>query len=56
MIKLEIQAITEMGCVVYASILVSEDYTMNEVVRAVKNNRFIKFRLVNTMKRFVDVR
>lgn len=52
---LEIQAITEMGACVYASIKVSEDYTMNEIVRAVKNRGFKEFRLLETMKRFVKV-
>ena len=52
---LEIQAITEMGCCVYASITVSEDYTMNEVVRAIKERDFTSFRLVDTMKTFVNV-
>ena len=52
---LKIQAITEMGCCVYASIKVSEDYTMNEVVREVKRLGYIKFRLIDTMKRFADV-
>ena len=52
---LEIQAITEMGSVVYATIKVSDDYTMNEVVRAVKNSRYEYFRLTDTMKRFVKV-
>ena len=52
---LDIQAITEMGCVVYASIDVSEDYTMNQVVREVKRVGYKSFRLVDTMKRFVDV-
>lgn len=52
---LKIQAITEMGCCVYASIKVSEDYTMNEVVREVKRMRFVKFRLVDTMNTFAKV-
>lgn len=55
MTTLKIQAITEMGATVYASIKVSEDYTMNEVVRTVKNNGYVMFRLVDTMKRFVKV-
>lgn len=50
---LKIQAITEMGATVYTSICVSEDYTMNEVVRAVKASRYQYFRLVDSMKRFV---
>lgn len=52
---LRIQAITEMGCTVYTSIKVSEDYTMNEVVREVKRNGYKMFRLVETMKRFVEI-
>ena len=52
---LRIQAITEMGCTVYASIKVSEDYTMNEVVREVKRNGYKMFRLVETMKKFVEI-
>lgn len=51
---LEIQAITEMGCVVYASIKVSNDYTMNEVVRAVRGQRYKAFRL-DSMKVFVSI-
>ena len=52
---LKIQAITEMGCTVYATIRVSEDYTMSEVVREVKRNRYKMFRIVDTMKVFVKV-
>lgn len=55
MTTLNIQAITDFGSVVYASIKVSEDYTMNEVVKAVKARGFVKFRLVDTMKVFVGV-
>lgn len=55
MTTLKIQAITEMGCCVYASIKVSEDYTMNEVVREVKRLGYIKFRLIDTMKSFAEV-
>lgn len=55
MITLKIQAITEMGCCVYAGINVSEDYTMNEVIREVKRQRYTMFRLIDTMKRFVKI-
>lgn len=55
MTTLNIQAITEMGCCVYTSIKVSEDYTMSEVVREVKRLGYIKFRLIDTMKRFAEV-
>lgn len=55
MTTLNIQAITDMGCVVYGSIKVSEDYTMNEVVKAVKNRGFKAFRIIATMKRFVKI-
>jgi hypothetical protein len=50
-----IQAITEMGAVVYTGIRVSEDYTMSEVVRTVKRNGYTAFRIVETMKVFVKV-
>jgi hypothetical protein len=56
MTTLKIQAITEMECCVYASIKVSEDYTMNEVVREVKRLGYVKFRLVDTMKAFAEVK
>ena len=55
MTTLNIQAITELGCCVYATIKVSEDYTMNEVVIEVKRLRYTHFRLINTMKRFVKI-
>lgn len=50
--KLSGQFITEMGCCVYATITVSEDYTMNEVVREVKRLGSKAFRIEN-MKKFV---
>lgn len=55
MTTLSIQAITDMGACVYATIKVSNDYTMNEVVNTVKRNGYKAFRLVETMKRFVEV-
>ena len=51
-IKLHGQFITEMGCCVYTTIKVSEDYTMNEVVREVKRLGYKAF-CVAQMKRFV---
>lgn len=54
--NLKIQGITEMGCCVYATLQVSNDYTMNEVISEVKRRRFIKFRLIDSMKVFVDVK
>ena len=50
--KLSGQFITEMGCCVYTTITVSEDYTMNEVVREVKRLGYKAFCIEN-MKRFV---
>ena len=50
--KLYGQFITEMGCCVYTTITVNEDYTMNEVVREVKRLGYKAFCLA-TMKRFV---
>lgn len=56
MTNLYIQAITsEYGSTVYATIKVSNDYTMSEVVKTVKENGYKAFRLVDTMKRFVEV-
>lgn len=55
MIKLDIQGITEMGCCVYTTITVREDYTMSEVVREVRRHKFVKFRLLDTMKGFAEV-
>lgn len=55
MIKLNIQAITEMGSCVYTSIKVSEDYTMNEVVREIKRLGYKYFRLLDNNMRFVKV-
>ena len=55
MTRLNIQAVTEMGCTVYTSINVPEDYTMAQVVEAVKNSGYVMFRLLDTMKVFVKV-
>lgn len=55
MTKLMVQAITNMGACVYTEIKVSEDYTMNEVVRTLKAQGYKMFRLVKTMKRFVEI-
>ena len=56
MTRLYIQAITERyGACVYTEIEVSEDYTMNEVVREVKRLGYKMFRIVGTMKRFVEI-
>lgn len=56
MTKLNVQATTVTGATVYASIKVSDDYTMTEVVRELKRQGFIEFRLVDSMKRFAKVR
>ena len=52
--KLSGQFITEMGCCVYATITVSEDYTMNQVVREVKRLGY-KANCNENMKRLVYV-
>lgn len=54
--NLNIQAITEVGCCVYATLKVSNDYAMNEVVNEVKRLGFVKFRIIDNMKIFVDVK
>lgn len=53
--ELEVQAMTKTGIVAYTVIKVSDDYTMNEVVRKIKEQRYDYFRLVDTMKRFVEI-
>lgn len=45
----------EYDCSAYVTISVPEDYTMNQVVEAVRTNRYKKFRIVDTMKVFVEV-
>lgn len=50
---MNIQAITEMGCCVYTSINVREEYTMNEVVSEVKRLGYKAFRIIETGMRFV---
>lgn len=56
MTELLIQAITkEYGCIVYATLILKEDYTMNEVVKTVRENGYKAFRIVETMKRFVEI-
>ena len=54
--KVYFDGITEMGCVIKnAMVVVSEDYTMNQMVKAIKDNGYKMFKL-DSMKRFVEVR
>lgn len=53
---IRVAGVTEMGSHVYTEITVSEDYTMNEVVREIRRRGFIRFRLVDTMKGYAEVR
>lgn len=55
MTTLQIAVVTKMGSHIYTEITVSEDYTMNEVVREVKRLGYISFRLVDTMKKYVNI-
>lgn len=55
MIELAVAVVTEMGCHIYTSITVSEDYTMNEVVREIKRLGYKRFRLIETMKGYATV-
>lgn len=56
MTKVYIQAITgTYGCCVYTEINLPEDYTMNQVVNEVRRLGFRAFRILDTMKRFVNV-
>ena len=55
MTKLGVAVITEMGSSIYTTITVSEDYTMNEVVKENKRLGYVSFRLLETMKCYVRV-
>lgn len=55
MTDLNVAVTTEMGSHIYTSIKVSEDYTMNEVVRTIKDLGYTSFRIVDTMKTYVKV-
>lgn len=55
MTTLNIAVVTEMGSHIYTTITVSEDYSMNEVVREVKRLGYVSFRLEDTMKAYVKV-
>jgi len=55
MTKLGVAVITEMGSNIYTTITVSEDYTMNEVVKEIKRLGYVSFRLLETMKCYVRV-
>ena len=53
--RLAVAVTTEMGSHIYTEIIVSEDYTMNEVVREIKRLGYNSFRLVDTMRRYVKI-
>lgn len=56
MTRVYFEGITEMGCVIKnAMVMVNDDWTMNELVTAIKNQRYTHF-MLDTMKRFVEVR
>ena len=52
--KVQFYGITESGCGCYASVIVPEDYTMNQLVNAVKAAGYIGFR-TNTMNVIVYI-
>ena len=53
-LTLEMQGIDEMGICRYFSIKINEDYTMRQLVDEVISHGYVKFRIVNTMKVFVN--
>lgn len=53
--KINIAALTESGCHVYTELKMNEDYTMNQIVEEVKRQRFIAFRILDTMKTYVYI-
>lgn len=55
MVKVYFNGITEMGCCITdAMVVVPEDYTMGEIVRAIKANGYRYFRL-DGMRRYAEV-
>lgn len=47
--------ITEMGsCIKNAMVVLPEDYTMNQLVKAIKENGYMMF-MLPTMKRFMKI-
>ena len=54
-IELEVAVTTEMGCHIYTTITVNEDYTMNNVVEEIRRLGFTSFRLLDTMNCYVRV-
>ena len=49
--KVQFYGITTMGCGCYASVIVPEDYTMNQLVTAIRNAGY----RTNTMKVLVEI-
>ena len=57
--KLMVQVVKDMEYCEYAEhieINVSDNYTMDEVVRELKRRGYTSFRIVDTMKRFAKVK
>ena len=55
MIKVYFDGETEMGCYIKnAMVVLPEDYTMNQLVTAIKNAGYTRF-MLSTMKRLVEV-
>lgn len=55
MTKVYFNGITEMGsCITNAMVVVPEDYTMSEIVRAIKANGYRYF-LLEGMRRYAEV-
>ena len=53
-LTLEMQGIDKMGICAYFSIKINEDYTMRQLVDIVISRGYVKFRIINTMKVFVN--
>lgn len=55
MTRIYFEGITEMGCVIQnAMVVLPEDWTMYQLVKAIKENGYKMFRL-STMRRFVEI-
>lgn len=55
-ITLEVAFSTELGSHIYTTITVHEDYTMNEVVEALRDKGAVAFRLTDSMRTYAKIK
>lgn len=54
-IEIPMQAVTTGGCVVYTSVIMNEDYTMNQLVSYLRFLGYKNFRIIGSMRTFAEV-